>query len=177
MWVKVNWKVNLNLWTKVWSKMQKKNKTKKKWGGLSQWFYSPQMSRLLLGPCLSLFGFPFNLPRAQHYEELSTLQAHVIDWVQVTETSQYLAPEEVHELGWSGLWVEQSCLAVRKGKSRKFLVKWMLHSVSLLLDLTHCSGSVWVELMFFMAAHMVLCFGFGTKTMLITHQCFGKVKS
>jgi len=29
-----------------------------------------------------------------------------------------------------------------------------------------------IELIFFMVAHMVLCFGFVTKTVFITHQCF-----
>lgn len=33
-------------------------------------------------------------------------------------------------------------------------------------------GLAWLELIFFLAAGMVLCFGFVTKTMLITQQCF-----
>lgn len=37
---------------------------------------------------------------------------------------------------------------------------------------TDCTGSGGMELTFFTAAGMVLCCGFGTKTALITQQCF-----
>ena len=33
-------------------------------------------------------------------------------------------------------------------------------------------GLAVMELIFFIASHMVLCFGFVTKTALLTHRCF-----
>lgn len=102
MWVKVNMKADFNLLIRVWSKTRKEMGKKRRWFNFSY----PTCSHLYLcGACLSLFAYAFILPRFL----LSNFQSNVLGWNEMIKRILCLNAE-AHELGLSGLWVEQSCL-------------------------------------------------------------------
>lgn len=66
-----------------------------------------------------------------------------------------------------------SCIFTVPFYNAKLKINSPCHTISLEAEKVHVHRLAGLELTFFIAVHMALCFGFVARTVLIKHQCLG----